>query len=120
MSCWIIHLIYLTNMVLTIIVVGAMNILRKRRLIVVSIGLEAFFVIMMIFFCWDKDDYGVFENPEGIINFMTLIFLVRNVRLVHYLGELENMRLIRETAYHISSPLLSKFFFIYLVYYLYA
>ena len=120
MSCWIIHLIYLTNMVLTIIVVGAMNILRKRRLIVVSIGLEVFFVIMMIFFCWDKDDYGVFENPEGIINFMTLIFLVRNVRLVHYLGELENMRLIRETAYHISSPLLSKFFFIYLVYYLYA
>ena len=51
---------------------------------------------------------------------MTLMFLVRNVRLVHYLGELENMRLIRETAYHISSPLLSKFFFIYLVYYVYA
>ena len=60
------------------------------------------------------------ESQEGIIILMTLIFIVRNVRLVHYLGELENMRLIRETAYHISSPLLSKFFFIYLVFYVYA
>lgn len=46
--------------------------------------------------------------------------MIRNVRLFHFMIEFDSMRLISETQRHISKPILGKFLFIYLVFYIYA
>ena len=46
--------------------------------------------------------------------------MVRNIRAFSLLIELENMRLIAETSRLISKPIMGKFLFIYLVFYIYA
>ena len=46
--------------------------------------------------------------------------MIRNLRTGEFLIELESMRLIAETANHITKPLLGKFLFIYLIFYVYA
>ena len=51
---------------------------------------------------------------------MALIFTLRNLRFLHFASEISSIRLINETMRHITRPILGKFLFLYIIFYLYA
>ena len=46
--------------------------------------------------------------------------MIRNIRTFSLLVEMEKLKMISETTKHITKPILGKFLFIYLIFYVYA
>ena len=70
--------------------------------------------MFLYLFHWDN------LNEYAGFTILALIFMIRNLRSLQFLVEFDSMRLIIETSRHISKPILGKFLFIYLIFYVYA
>lgn len=51
---------------------------------------------------------------------VNIIFLLRNLRILELLSELRDFQIMRQTTANLTSPVFTKLFFLYLIYYLYA
>ena len=59
-------------------------------------------------------------HPYSIFRDITLSFILRNVKAINLLADLTSFKLIIETTRRISVPILGKFAFTYIVFYVYA
>lgn len=60
------------------------------------------------------------NSIDGYFTDLSLLFLLRNARALAFARELESFSLIIETTTRISRPILGKFLFLYLVFYVYT
>ena len=51
---------------------------------------------------------------------MGIVFIFRNFRLIHHFYVIKDAKLVSETIKYLTKPILSKLFFIYLIFYIYA
>ena len=103
-------------MVANFIVLHPSNVWRERKPVFFELLLQVFNILFLIFYI-DKN-FGL--SKFGMFSVLALTFMIRNLRILHYLSEFEPARLISETLKHIKKPILGKFLFIYLVFYMYA
>ena len=112
----LINLIFLVDMVANFIVLGPKNVWKARKPVFLELLLQVFMVLFFIFYIDSNFGFSKF----GFFSVLALIFMIRNLRILHYLSEFEPARLISQTLMHIKKPILGKFLFIYLVFYMYA
>ena len=60
------------------------------------------------------------ENSVSQLFDLDMVVILRNIRLTKYLSELRDTMIIIKTLRYLTKPILSKFFFIYLIFYMYA
>ena len=77
-----------------------------------------FLVVLVTDYCMDYQKLG--ENSITQLFDLDMVIILRNMRLIKYLSELRDGMLIIETLRYLTKPILSKFFFVYLVFYMYA
>ena len=108
-----IQIIFLIDLIANVALLG-FKIATKKRAIIFELFLQAAFVCLIII-----QVSATFTYQRYYISLYN-VFLMRNFRLSRYLREIEAVHLVFQTCFLLSKPILSKFFFIYLVYYEYA
>ena len=110
-----INCVFLADMVFSFVVLGCKNALKAKITLCLEllIQLASFWYIILLFSHKDFTKFGEFTE-------LALVFCLRNLRLLGFMSEVENMKLIFETTRNITKPILGKFLFIYLVFYVYA
>ena len=51
---------------------------------------------------------------------LDIVFIFRNARLFGYLDVIRDAKFVSETVKYLSKPIMTKFFFVYLIFYEYA
>ena len=116
----ILILINISHDIANLIVYGPVELFEKGVFRFIWIIILLFSIVFIISVSLKSKNFPILSSQQGILAYILAVFLVNNLRLMKFLTEIENFRLIYETAHHISGPILSKFLFIYLVYYMYA
>ena len=112
----LINVIFLADMVANFIVLRPKNVWKDRKPVFFELILQVFTVLFFFFYIDANFGFSKF----GFFSVLALIFMIRNLRILHYVTELAPARLISLTLMHIKKPILGKFLFIYLVFYMYA
>ena len=65
-----------------------------------------------------------YESTSGVvpkeIYDLGIVFIFRNFRLIHHFYVIKDAKLVADTIQYLTKPILSKLFFIYLIFYIYA
>ena len=83
-----------------------------------EIFLQLDFLMQMCFLNFQEDNYT--SSAESEFLDLAIVFLIRNARLIIYLGVIRDAKFVEETVKYLSKPIMTKFFFVYLIYYEYA
>ena len=51
---------------------------------------------------------------------LNIVFIIRNARLIIYLDVVRDAKFVSETVKYLTKPILTKFFFVYIIFYEYA
>ena len=87
---------------------------RDRKVVLIEIFLQIAFVGLILVQVLSTSIYAKYLT--NLYN----IFLIRNFRLIRYLKEVQDVFLLFRTFVFLTKPILTKFFFVYLVFYEYA
>ena len=86
----IINLIFLVDMVANFIVLRPKNVWKARKPVFFELILQIFMVLFFFFYIDENFGFSKF----GFFSVLALIFMIRNLRILHYLSEFEPARLI--------------------------
>ena len=101
------------------IIIGPKRLCGGRKKMYLELILQVgFLVVLVTDYCMDYQKLG--ENSITQLFDLDMVIILRNMRLIKYLSELRDGMLIIETLRYLTKPILSKFFFVYLVFYMYA
>ena len=110
------NVFFLADMLMNFIVLGPKDAWKNKKLLFGELLIQIGCVIVIVeFLASDRT-----ESHYYFFSRLSLLFMLRNVRIFQFFSELENVRLIAETSRHISKPIMGKFLFIYLVFYFYT
>ena len=110
------NMIFLAEMIINFTVLGLKDVWKNKKILFGELLIQIGFIYIIVeFFVLRKNEsYYLFFSQ------LSLLFILRNVRICQFFIELENVRLIVETSRNISKPIMGKFLFIYLIFYVYA
>ena len=106
--------IFFFDMIANFIVLGFKNIFLSRRLVILELLLQILFTVQFICqICVDNQYYHSMTD-------LFFVFLLRNVRFARAMREVKDVDYMFITLINLSGPILTKFVFLYLVFYEYA
>mmetsp|Transcript_45970 Transcript_45970/g.60921 ORF Transcript_45970/g.60921 Transcript_45970/m.60921 type:complete len:268 (-) Transcript_45970:310-1113(-) len=111
-----ISLVFTVDMIVHFVVLGPHSCWKEKKYIYYELLLQVSAIALIIYAMTSNLDYTV----DGYFTEISLLFLLRCARIFFFTSEVESIRLIMETSRMISKPILGKFLFIYLVFYVYA
>ena len=114
MFAFIINSIFLLDLVLHVAVFGFMRIMKKTEYFTELLLQIAMIVITICYLSFD------YEAQVKITRMISITLLLRNLRLLSLLWELQDFRKITETFQRFSQPFLTCMFSLYSVMFFYA
>ena len=111
-----INIYFLLHTILNFVVLGPTIIWNEKKVLYFELLTQGFFFVYLFRFLLDEQTFSKYS----IFSDLTLITLLRNVRVFHYFVEAESVKVMTETTRHVTKPILGQFLFIYLVFYGYA
>lgn len=106
--------IFFLDMLMNFIVLGCKNIYLSRRLVIFELVLQIAFGVQLI--CQLCVDNYYYHSLSDIF----FVFLFRNVRFARAMREVKDVDYMFITLFNLTGPILTKFVFLYLVFYEYA
>ena len=82
-----------------------------------EILLQLDFIIQACLQGYEKNNY---DGKETEFLDLAIVFILRNARLIYYLDVVRDAKFVEETVKYLSKPIMTKFFFVYIIYYEYA
>lgn len=110
--------IFLTDMILNFFVVGPKKLWRSKKIMYFEIFLQFWFIFRIMSSIWNPRTQGEVEGSELLD--LDMVFILRNFRLYGYLDVIRDAKFVSETVKYLSKPIMTKFFFVYLIFYEYA
>ena len=114
-----ISLLFGVDMVLNFVVMGFKNVWKEKKPTYIEIILQALTWYYTILYFVERNDTTV-NIADDFFAILAQCFMVRNLRALRLLNELQNVEIVVEAASAIAKPIVSKFFFMYMFYYVYA
>lgn len=109
-------MIFIADLVLNLLILGPVNVWKEKKYIYIELVLQLLSLVYVIVIF--TGHYT--SSKDGYLADISLLFLLRNGRAIFFAIEIKSIRLIMETTRKISKPILGKFLFIYLIFYVYA
>ena len=106
-------------MLANFIVIGPKKLCGGRKKMYFELILQVgFLTVLLTDYFLEYQKLG--ENSVSQLFDLDMVVILRNIRLTKYLSELRDTMIIIKTLRYLTKPILSKFFFIYLIFYMYA
>jgi len=105
---------FFLDMLANFIVLGFKNIFLSRRLVLFELFLQILFIVQLI--CQICVDNRYYHSMTDLF----FVFLFRNVRFARAMREVKDVDYMFITLINLTGPILTKFVFLYLVFYEYA
>lgn len=115
--CIIIQFVFFFDLIANFAVIGWRKLWESRKLMYFEILLQLDFLIQASLQGYEKRNYS---GRETEFLDLAIVFILRNARLIYYLDVVRDAKFVEETVKYLSKPIMTKFFFVYLIYYEYA
>ena len=109
--------VFLTDMIANFIVVPPKALREFGKIFFFEILLQLYFVLALYDHLKFRSDYMLLRHE---LQDLGIVFTLRNIRLMKYTRIIKDVEFIWKTIFYLSKPIMTRFFFIYLVFYEYA
>ena len=107
-------------MVANFVVIGFKKLCQSRKLMFLELMLQIDFLAIMIFVVIASQNETISLARKTEFMDLNIVFIIRNARLVIYLDVVRDAKFVSETVKYLTKPILTKFFFVYIIFYEYA
>ena len=114
-----IQVIFLIDMILNFAIIGPRKLCKSRKIMYLECLLQLDFIIRILMMAFINHQ-GIENQRESEFLDLDFVFIMRNARLYIYLDVVRDFNFVSETVKYLSKPILTKFFFVYLIFYEYA
>ena len=111
----IINLVFFLDLLANLVILGFKSVWKEKKFIYLEVFLQIAWLVLVIYMFKEND-----LSSDGCFTDIALIFLIRNARVFYFAQEIQSIRLVLETTKMISRPIMGKFLWIYLVFYIYT